>query len=206
MRRKAACVVLAAGLSSRFQKPKQLACIGGKTLIQNAVDVANGSKSDYVYVVLGSNSSEIMEKLNLGRAQVLLNKNYKDGLSSSLKTSVSNLPPDCTEIVLMVADQPFLSSRLIDRLINSLRRKKVFLASLAFKNEPRNPAIFSKRMFPILMKVRGDKGAREIVRKHRSDAILINIKDPLVFLDIDTATNLEEAVRSKIKKEKSIRT
>jgi molybdenum cofactor cytidylyltransferase len=195
--------VLAAGLSSRYGKPKQLATIGGKTLIQNAVDIANGSSSDYVYVVLGNKSSEIMKNLILGRAQVLLNKNYRSGLSSSLRTSIRNLPPDCTDAVLMVADQPFLLSKHIDRLISTSRRKKAPLASLALKGEPRNPALFSRPLFHTLMKVNGDKGAREVVREHRSKAALINIGDPLVFVDVDTVENLKEALRSKNKMEKS---
>lgn len=197
--------MLAAGLSSRYGKPKQLATIRGKSLIQNAVDIANGSSSDYVYVVLGNKSSEIMENLRLGRAEVLLNKNYRNGLSSSLRTSIRNLPLDCTEVVLMVADQPFLLSKHIDRLINAIRRKKAPLASLAFEGEPRNPALFTRRLFPILMKVKGDKGAREVVREHRSEAALINIGDPFVFVDVDTVENLKEALRLKKKMEKNMK-
>ena len=200
-----ACVVLAAGLSSRYGRPKQLATLGGKSLIQNAVDIANGSKSDYVYVVLGNKASEIMENLRLGRAQVLLNKDYRNGLSSSLRTSIRNLPQDCTEVVLMVADQPFLLSKHIDRLINYTRRHKAPLASLSFDGEPRNPALFSRRLFPTLMKVKGDKGAREVVRKHRSKVALIKISDPHVFVDVDTVENLGEALRFKKKMEKNIK-
>jgi molybdenum cofactor cytidylyltransferase len=199
---KTACVVLAAGLSSRYGKPKQLALIGDKSLIQNAVDIANGSKSDYVYVVLGSNSSQIMESLKIGRAQVIFNKNYRQGLSASLRASIRNLPLDCTEVVLMAADQPFLLSKYIDRLINAALKKQVSVASLAFKGEPRSPALFSRRLFSTLLKVKGDKGAQEVVRKQRTRAALIDVDDPLMFLDIDTVENLEEALKSKKKMEK----
>ncbi len=171
-------------------------------MIQNAVDIANGSSSDYVYVVLGNKSSEILENLRLGRSQVLLNKNYRNGLSSSLRTAIRNLAPDCTEVVLMVADQPFLLSKHIDRLINAALKNKAPLASLAFRGEPRNPALFSRRLFPTLMKVKGDKGAREVVKKYRSTAALTNISNPLVFVDIDTVESLQEALKFKKKMEK----
>jgi molybdenum cofactor cytidylyltransferase len=194
---KVACAILAAGLSSRFGSPKQLAKVflDSKSLIQNAVDIANGTKSDYIFVVLGHGSAEIMEELKLGRAQILLNKDYREGLSSSIRTSIANLPDDCSAIVLMVADQPYLTSKLVDQLIESLKRKPdAKIASLAFENEPRNPAIFSKQMFPLLKRIKGDRGARDIVKAHRGDAILINLKDRRVFLDIDTRSGLKRAI------------
>ena len=84
------------------------------------MDIANETKSDYVFVVLGHDSDQIMEELKLGRAQILLNKDYKKGLSGSIRAAISNLPDDCSYVVLMVADQPYLTPMLVDRLIESL--------------------------------------------------------------------------------------
>jgi molybdenum cofactor cytidylyltransferase len=190
--------VLAAGLSSRFGSSKQLAKLapGGKSLIQNAVDIANETKSDYVFVVLGHDSDQIMEELKLGRAQILLNKDYRKGLSSSIKTAISNLPDDCSYVVLMVADQPYLTPMLVDRLIASLKRKPYAkMASLAFENEPRNPAIFSRSIFPLLEKMKGDRGAKEILITRPRDAIMINVKDPWISFDIDTRSALKRPFR-----------
>ncbi len=196
-RNKISCVVLAAGLSSRFGSLKQLAKLNvGTSLIQNAVSIANKSKANYVFVVLGNKSSEIMRDLDPGRAQVLLNKDYRSGLSSSIKTAISNLPSDCYAAVLMVADQPFLSPEHIDLLINSMKTKPHSkMACLAFENEPRNPVIFSDEVFPLLEKITGDKGAKDIVKTHARDVTLINIKDRLVFQDVDTPSQLRVAPR-----------
>lgn len=192
-----ACVILAAGMSYRFHATKQLAKLpdSGKTLIQNAVDIANGSKCDYLIVVLGHGASRIMKKLNPGRAQIILNREYELGLSSSIRASISNLPGDCSAAVLMVADQPFLNSRLINKLVETLQvpdggRKD--LASLAFQNEPRNPVIFSRKLFPSLLSLGGDRGAKDIVKANLKHARLINVSDPLVFLDIDTHASLRK--------------
>ena len=194
---KIACFVLAAGISSRFGPPKQLVKLGpkGKTLIQNAVDVANGSKRvDYVFVVLGYNSSEIMEKLKIGNAQILLNKDFKKGLSTSIRTAIANVPDDCTAAVFMVADQPLLKSRHIDLLIDSFSKRadKTQIAALSYEDDPRNPAIFAREMFSKLIKIKGDNGARKIVKANESESLLVNVKDPRVFLDIDTSLNLRD--------------
>lgn len=202
-----ACIILAAGLSSRFGSEKLVASFGpiGKSLIQNAVDVANGSKSNYVLLVLGHKSDEVMEKLKLGRAQMVLNKDFRRGLSTSIRTGISNVPGDCEGAILMVADQPFLSTRLLDRLIDAFRRKKAKakIICLSFKGEPRNPALFSKEYFPKLNSISKDHGAKQVIAKHMQDATLINVDDERVFLDIDTRAALRRTSR-EFKKPKEI--
>ena len=141
---KVACVVLAAGLASRFGSSKQLAELSSKTLLQNSLDIANGSQADYVFLILGSGASEIMERLKTGRSIVVLNKDYKEGLASSIRSAILNLPDDCGAVAFMVADQPFLTSKRINNLIQKLvKNRKAKLAAFAFDGEPRNPAIFS---------------------------------------------------------------
>jgi molybdenum cofactor cytidylyltransferase len=195
---KVACAVLAAGSSSRFGSSKQLAKIvpKGKSLIQNAVDIANETKSDYVFVVLGHDFTRIMEELRPGRAQILLNKHYKEGLSTSIRTAISNLPDDCSFVVLMVADQPYLTPRLVNRLVESLKQNpQAEIAALAHQHEPRNPAIFSRRMFSRLKQIKGDRGAREILSSNagKENIILINVRDPWVIFDIDTTSALKRS-------------
>ncbi len=191
-----ACVVLAAGLSKRFGSSKQLAKIGksGKSLIQNSVDIANGSKSEYVLLVLGHDASEIMNELSLGRAQLILNKDYESGLSSSLRAALSNLPGECKAAVFMVADQPNLTSSIVDRLIDAFstqsKTRAAKIVALSFQGEPRNPVLISSDLFTELSQLTGDVGAREILRNHRNESKLVEVGDPRIFLDLDTPSSL----------------
>ncbi|MFI5421643.1 MAG: NTP transferase domain-containing protein, partial [Nitrososphaerales archaeon] len=70
---KVASVILAAGSSIRFGRAKQLASLNGTPLLQFALDAANDSSVSYVFLVLGDYSQEILEKVKLGRAQVIYN-------------------------------------------------------------------------------------------------------------------------------------
>lgn len=189
-----ACVVLAAGLSTRFGSLKQLARMrNGKTLLQSAVDVANNSKADYVYVILGNEAEEIMKALRPERAQIVLNKNYSRGLASSIKIAIANLPGDCSAALFMVADQPFLRSQHLDKLIDAFEKRKhrVKMAGFVFSNLPRNPAIFSREMFPVLMKkLRGDRGAKALLGRDRRSAFYLKLKEGAPFKDIDLPTDL----------------
>jgi molybdenum cofactor cytidylyltransferase len=185
---KIACIVLAAGSSVRFGEAKQLAQLNGKSLVQTAIDVANASKVDYVFLVLGKSSSEILEKVDTGRTQVIFNKNYEQGISSSIRSGITNLPSDCGAAIIMVADQPLLQSRHLDLLIDESRKSSGKIIALSQNNEPRNPVLIPRALFHKLETLDGDEGARSIVRN--SDAILIPVSDPLVFSDVDTKDSL----------------
>lgn len=183
---KLGCIILAAGKSSRFRGIKQLFRFRRISLVQHALDTANKSSSDYVILVLGAYSGRILEEVNLGRAQVLLNKKFESGLSSSIRSGISNLPDDCAGCILMVADQPNLSWKHLDKLLKVFKKGNLKDAvALSFKKEPRNPVIVPKRLFPKLMKLRGDSGARTIIRGQEK-LRLVEIRDRKVFLDIDT--------------------
>lgn len=154
--------------------------------MQRALNVANGSSIDYVMIVLGANCGKILENANVGRAQILFNKRFEAGISSSIKTGILNLPEDCAGCILMVADQPHLKSEHLDhmaRIFKKEKRKKV--VALSYNNEPRNPVLIPKSLFPKLMKLRGDSGARNIVREQK-ELRLVQIHDEEVFRDIDT--------------------
>jgi molybdenum cofactor cytidylyltransferase len=75
-----ACIVLAAGSAVRFGGVKQLAEFHGKPLVKSAVETANESSVDYVLLVVGNHSSEILEKVQLGRAQVIYNRDFETGI------------------------------------------------------------------------------------------------------------------------------
>ena len=195
---KVACVVLAAGMSIRFDGLKQLAKVKGKTLIQNALDSANKSKADYAYLVLGHGASEIVAKIKPGRMQILLNKDFERGLSTSLKASISNIPEDCSGVLFMAGDQPFVSTRRLDTMIDLFKMDSRKIVALGSGGEPRNPVVIPRTFFPEILALSGDIGAREIVRRHLDKTKLIDVRDEKVFLDIDTRPDLKKTVRTKV--------
>lgn len=186
-----ACIILAAGMSIRFGSAKLLSELQGKTLLQRAIDTANNSAADYVILVVGAYASRILAKTQTGRAQVVFNNKFDEGQSSSIKCGISNLPKDCSAAIIMVADQPFLKSEYLDKMIQIFRtqgssRKIIALSEGA---EPRNPVLVGKEIFPELMKLEGDVGARAIIRHSRRIKV-VPVDDPKAFLDIDDRRNI----------------
>ncbi len=182
---KVACIVLAAGLSLRFGTNKQLFKFKGKYLIQISLDAANSSIADYVLLVLGANSTEILSKVNAGRAELVLNKDYAKGQATSVKSGISNLPEDCEGAIIMVADQPYLSSAHLNRMIREFKKGTDGAIILSWRRETRNPVLVPRILFPILMRLKGDVGAKKVVREY-DKVRRVEIRDEKVFFDIDT--------------------
>jgi len=192
---KFACVILAAGSSVRYGSPKQLAELGERSLIQMAIDEADKSQADYVLLVLGNSSSEILEKIKPGRAQVIFNKNFAVGISTSIKSGIANLPDDTVAAIIMVADQPFLSYKHLNLLIEKSKEFPGRIVALSFKGEPRNPVVIPIKFSKELEMLTGDEGAKILVRG-KSDTVLIDIPDGRVFFDVDTKDSLLDLQRT----------
>jgi molybdenum cofactor cytidylyltransferase len=184
---KVACVILAAGSSTRFGSPKQIAKINKIPMLQMALHSANSSNSDYVILVLGALSSEIVAELDIGRAIIAYNKGYSQGLSSSIKVGISNAPSDTNAVLLMVADQPFVTTPILNAIIASYKSKtSVGIVALSSGTEPRNPVLLDRKYFNEIEALQGDRGAKEVILRHLPQAQLLNVQDPKILLDIDT--------------------
>ena len=114
-----AAVILAAGDSSRMGFPKQLAEVKEKSLLQLIIDKVN-NKFEYSSVVLGSENEVISEKVDFKNSNILINENWSEGITSSIRTSLFFYQDqkEIDNVILFLADQPEVESEVIDGLIN----------------------------------------------------------------------------------------
>ena len=114
-----AAVILAAGDSSRMGFPKQLAEVKEKSLLQQIIDKVN-NKFEYSSVVLGSENEVISEKVDFKNSNILINENWSEGITSSIRTSLFFYQgqKEIDNVIFFLADQPEVESEVIDSLIN----------------------------------------------------------------------------------------
>ena len=187
-------VLLAAGSSSRFGSIKQLAIIDSNaTLVERAVAMLKRSKIDSIVVVLGNRSAEVRERLgNLGaRVRVVVNPDFRRGLSTSLKAGIRASLEDSDAVVVALADQPLVTSQLIDKIISRylVTRCAVVTASAGDLISP--PALFDRSIYGDLLVLRGDVGAKPVIMKHKPFERVEVERDTL--LDVDTKSDIEIA-------------
>jgi molybdenum cofactor cytidylyltransferase len=192
-------VILAAGSSSRLGKPKQLLEFEGSTLLNRVATIACQSKRYPVIVVLGANADLIQENLSISGIDVVINDNWQDGMASSLRTGVlamGKMYPDVDGIMILVSDQPHLTNNHIVQLIDAQNKSGLPIAACSYAGIMGTPALFHKSIFPELMQLKGDIGAKKIIESRKQDVVTVFFDKGVV--DIDTQADYENLLKGKV--------
>ena len=181
-------VVLAAGASTRFGSAKQLVRVGGRPLLHAAVTRAADITGNAVLVVLGAGAAELAPLLKHCAGSVVVNHDWREGLASSIRTAVARLPASCNGVLLLLADQAGVTSEDLRRLAGSWRRQPSYMVAALYAGDIGAPAIFPRSAFRDLAELRGEVGAREVLR--RNPDRVVRVPMPSAALDIDTPEDL----------------
>jgi len=181
-------LVLAAGASSRFGRPKQLELIYGvpmlKLIIGRAYAVAGGAVS----VVVGAHATKILPFLADAAVSVEINSEWEEGLLSSIRCGVSKLPPTCKGALLLLGDQIAVSEQDLRQLVESWRSDDRCTVASRYGGGLGVPVIFPRAQFPALLALHGDGGAKALLREGSGQVIGVNM--PNAEYDIDTPADL----------------
>lgn len=159
-------IVLAAGMSRRLGRPKQLLEIEGKPLIVHVVERALASRLDAVTVILGHEADRIRAAISDYDVAVSVNPDYAAGQSTSLIAGVDALVAGTDAIVVLLADQPGISVATIDALIDQRRRTRSPIVMTAYGDVRSHPVLFGAETFAELRAITGDRGARDVIRAY----------------------------------------
>jgi len=186
-------IVLAAGESRRFGQPKQLLPVGDKTMIQHVVDIALDSPLEQVIVVLGCRAAEIGESIAGRPVQVVVNREWKSGLSSSVRTGLLAVKPEVSAALFVLADQPGVTTDVIARLVERYRETRAPIVVPTHRGRRGNPVLFARSLFAKLMEVKGDQGGRRLIAEYGNELEEIEMETKAIFADIDTADDYQTA-------------
>jgi molybdenum cofactor cytidylyltransferase len=188
-------IILAAGESKRFGQPKQLIQLQGKYILEWVLKAALTSRLEKVILVLGHDYLKIKEKVdNAGHTEKLLivyNRDYRQGQSSSLRSGLSEIRGIFPQVMVLLGDQPLVTRDVIDMMLERFQQSDKTIGVPFYKGKRGNPVIFSQVFYDALMTIEGDMGARDIIKRHPSKVLKIEIDDPTVFFDIDSPEDLK---------------
>ena len=185
-------VVLAAGLSKRYGlKNKILEKINGKTVIETILDrlIQIDSNKNNIVVIGGNNYNSLKKILNKYDVKLFYNKNYKNGLGSSV-SFIFKKKINKNGIMFIPGDMPLISIKDFKKLINTFVQKKNKIISPCYKKKIGNPLIIPKIYFNLLKNLKKDEGARKFLPS--KDFIHVPCGYGTIF-DIDTKYELLKA-------------
>lgn len=190
-------VVLAAGSSRRLGKAKQLLTFRGKSLLKRAVETALAARGEATVVVLGAEAPRMREEIRDCPVDVLINAQYENGMAGSLKGALRRIMkkyPDIDGVLITVCDQPFVTGAHLRNLVKTQRDCGKAIVSSHYGNTTWGvPALFHKSLFPHLLELRGDRGARSLIEAHREGSAWVPF--PSGTSDIDTIEAYEALLR-----------
>lgn len=181
-------VVLAAGASTRFGSPKQLVRVNGRPLLHAVVSRAVEVAGHSVSVVLGAHARKLAGLLNHSGASVVINRDWQEGMASSLRAALARLPGSVDGVLVLLADQPAITAEDLRRMVGIWRRNPDGIVAAQYSQTVGVPAIFPRWCLPELAELRGDHGARAVLQRHRERVTRVAL--PGAALDIDTPEDL----------------
>ena len=192
-----AVIILAAGASTRLGRPKQLLSFKGKSLLQHTIDTALATDAEEVLLVLGANAESILAETKTADVEVCVNGGWKQGMASSIHLGISTLQqsyPDMDTATILLCDQPFVTPDLLNELVATQQQSGKKIAASYYKNTAGVPVLFERSLFPELLKLQGQEGAKKLLGKLANEVVTVPF--PEGEMDIDTETDYERLLES----------
>jgi molybdenum cofactor cytidylyltransferase len=185
-----AAVILAAGGSTRFGSPKQLARWGDKTFIEQVVDSALASPARPVVVVLGAEVEQCRALLKSRSVEIVVNPAWAEGQSTSMQTGLAALPANVGSALFLLVDLPGVTPALLNWLIQRHRETLAPLVWPEFEGQRGNPVLFDRALFPELKQISGDTGGKPVLLKYQDQAERVVVGEAGVLQDFDRPEDL----------------
>jgi len=179
-------ILLAAGMSRRLGRPKQLLDFNGRPLLRCVVERCLRSRLDGLWVVVGHEADAVAAALAGLDAHIIMNAAYADGQATSLVAGLGAAGRDADAVAVLLGDQPGIDPALIDGAIDARRSGGARIAMAAYGEERGHPVLFGRELFDELRTITGDQGGREVIRRHQDEVVLVPAASPQVPLDVDT--------------------
>lgn len=186
-----AVVVLAAGMSRRMGTPKQLLRIGSETLLERTLKNVRASNVSEIVLVLGYAVDDVQKTVATAGLKVVINPDYQQGMGTSLRNGLAAVSAGATAALIVLADQPFVTSETLNRLIECHEERKPQIILPMYQGFRGNPVLLDRSVFAEVQAVSGDVGCRAIFGDHTENILKLPVDDPGILLDIDSQDDLK---------------
>ena len=182
-------ILLAAGSARRFGACKLLQELDGKPLIRWTAEALDAVVPDHLLVVVPWESRDLREALSGLRVRFVVNGRSAEGSGTSIAAGVEALPAQADAVLVTLADVPFGPALALPAVVQRFRNGNASIVAPSYRGVPGHPVLFARDVFPELLALEGDTGARAVVERDpaRCAAVPVDAEPPA---DVDTAADL----------------
>lgn len=192
-----AAIILGAGASSRMGEHKLLLPLGDKPLIAWSVAAACASSARPVVVTLGRAAEVVAGAVTAALPgasyAVVVNQRFAQGMGTSLALAIASLPAGVIGALVLLGDQPFMPTAVIEAVLAAARAQPERLAMGSYGKRRGHPVYLPRRVFPELLALGDDEGARAIIARAGDDLTLVAFADDTPLLDVDAPEDYQRA-------------
>jgi molybdenum cofactor cytidylyltransferase len=188
-------LILAAGESKRMASPKLLLPFRKKTIIETVIGNAVASKVDHTLLVLGAHRDELFHKIKDSPVETVFNKNFSAGMLSSVQLGFRSLPEGTQAALVLLGDQPSVSSAVIDRVIEGFFMSHKGIVLPTYKKDRGHPVLIDMKYRDFIDKLSPDVGLRGVVYSHPEDVFEVEVDTPAILRDIDTRDDYNREIK-----------
>ena len=152
---------------------KQLLPWSDGTLLSHVIKTANGSRANHVVIVLGDNEQVHRKAIENLPVSIVVNDQWSKGMGSSLKVGLAEARQISEAAMVMVCDQPFVTSEHLNNIIEHFNKTGQQVVASKYLDTIGVPALFGKTMFDELMKIADDEGARKIIAGKKDVGVIL---------------------------------
>ena len=184
-------ILLAAGLSKRMKSENKLIKLyKNKPLINYSLNVLKKSKANKIIIVLGHQYKEVKKIIKKNKKIIFTyNKNYKKGMASSIKMGLKKVSKNDKGFIVAQSDMPFVKLSDINKICRSIKTKKFLVHALKYKNRLGNPIGFDISLIKKFKNIKGQFGAKFMVKRLKNKTNFINTSSLKSFKDFDKVSD-----------------
>lgn len=187
-------IILAAGLSSRMGRTKQLIKVRNSTLIRIVTENVLASSVDEVLVVTGYRHKEVSAAINDLPIKIIYNPRFEEGQGTSLALGARMIDVNASAFLVFMADQPLISASLINMLVGEFKNRSCPALRPVCDGLPGHPVIFSYSLSAEIKNLAGDEGARQVLKRLEGKVEFLMVQNEAVVFDIDTPESYKEFI------------
>jgi molybdenum cofactor cytidylyltransferase len=189
-------LLLAAGSARRMGQNKILLTLGGESLLRRSARAALAAGLDPVIVVLGHEAPRAAAEIEGLPCRAVVNAGHAGGMNTSLSAGVEAVPPEATALVVLLADMPLVTPRMIRSVVDLHRETGAPLVTCRYGETAAPPTLYARSFFDALCGGEGEGRGRSVVRQNLHRALFVEWP-AAALADVDVAEDLE-TVRARL--------